>query len=104
MKNKYEQELQEEILNVPQKDNVKAPTTSLYFDVCDAIKNYRVHLFCRGHKVRINTELFDYVCSLEGVNTCLINGRPLIREVANEAEEVEDDATKESEEELLSED
>ena len=96
--------LQEEILQAPEEANAKAPTTSLYFDVCDAIKNYRVHLFCRTHKVRINTELVEYVCSLEGVNTCLINGHPLIREGENETEEVEDDVNKESEEELLSED
>ncbi len=96
--------LQEEILNIPQKDNVKAPTTSLYFDVCDAIKNYRVHLFCRGHKVRINTELVDYVCSLEGVNTCLINGRPLIKESNKEADSEEEDSSKEAMEEMLPDD
>jgi DNA polymerase-3 subunit alpha len=96
--------LQEEILNIPQKDNVKAPTTSLYFDVCDAIKNYRVHLFCRGHKVRINTELVDYVCSLEGVNTCLINGRPLIKETNKEADSEEEDSSKEEMEEMLPDD
>ncbi len=71
--------LQDEILaqsSAADKDG-KAPTTMLYFEIYDALKNYHVRLFSRQHKVRITTEMIDYVQSLEGVQ-CRINDRPIV--------------------------
>ncbi len=81
--------LQDEILaqsSAAEKDG-KAPTTMLYFEIYDALKNYHVRLFSRQHKVRITTEMIDYVQSLEGVQ-CRINERPVVEP---ESEEKADD-------------
>ena len=77
--------LTNEILDQKNDAETKAPTTSLYFEVCDAIKNYQVRLFSRGHRIRINSELVEYVRSLDGI-LCKINDRLVVDEEATETQ------------------
>ena len=72
--------IQNEIATSASSQNLRAPSTLLYFDVCDTIHNYHVHLFARQHKVKVTTELVEYVRSLDGVE-CKINGRLVENEV-----------------------
>ena len=66
--------------------------TSLYFEVCDPIKNYIVRLYSRQHKVRVTPTLVDFLRSQPGV-VCKINGKLVEDEhyENQEAEEMVDD-------------
>ena len=70
----------------------KAPTTLLYFDICNTLRNFHVRLFARNHKIRITTELVEYVRSLDGIS-CKINGHTVVDELQNNAAENEQEAT-----------
>ncbi len=73
--------------------------TSLYFELCDPIKNYVVKLYSRTCRVHITTGLIEFLRSLDGV-MCRINNR-LVEDQNTQAEE-EEAVIDESE--LLSED
>ncbi|MBQ0056550.1 MAG: DNA polymerase III subunit alpha [Bacteroidales bacterium] len=77
--------LQSELISSkPTEDSDKRPPSSLlFFEVQDAIRNFNVRLFSRKHKIRISTELVDYVRSLDGVE-CKINNRLVVTEEAVE--------------------
>jgi len=95
--------LQSELLAKPDNSIAQKPaSTLLYFEVCDAIKNYNVRLFCREHKVRVSNELVEYVRSLDGVE-CSINGHLVVDERTT-AEEEEDDGIVDESADLLSDD
>ncbi len=82
--------LQSELLAKKPDSDAPAPTTSLYFEVCDAIKGYHVRLFSRGQRIRINTEMVEYVRSLEGVE-CKINDHLVIDDVPQDTEAAEEE-------------
>ncbi|MCR5394508.1 MAG: DNA polymerase III subunit alpha [Bacteroidales bacterium] len=95
--------LQSELLAKPDNSIAQKPaSTLLYFEVCDAIKNYNVRLFCREHKVRVSNELVEYVRSLDGVE-CSINGHLVVDERTT-AEEEEDDGIVDESADLLTDD
>ena len=79
----------DEILNQPAGEDRRSPSTSLRFEVEDAIRHYHVPLFCRNRKVRITSERVDYVRSLDGVQV-MINNRPVVDESASEDSESDD--------------
>ena len=81
----------DEILNQPAGEDRRSPSTSLRFEVEDAISHYHVPLFCRNRKVRITSELVDYVRSLDGVQV-KINNRPVVDESASEDSESDDNS------------
>ena len=81
----------DEILNQPAGEDRRSPSTSLRFEVEDAIRHYHVPLFCRNRKVRITSELVDYVRSLDGVQV-KINNRPVVDESASEDSESDDNS------------
>ena len=86
----YVHMLQSEIADASAKaEGKKEPLTSLYFEVCNAIKNYHVRLFCRNRKVRVTTDFVEYVRSLKGV-TCKINNRDVVDEVPVVADATDD--------------
>jgi len=84
------QMLSNELLSQKQDTDGPAPSTSLFFEVCDIIKGYQVRLFSRGRHIRINTEMVDYVRSLEGVE-CKINDHLIVDEVPQEATDAAED-------------
>ena len=64
------------------------PQTSLYFEVCDPIKNYVVRLYSRQHKVRVTPTLVDFLRSQPGI-VCKINGK-LVEDEKYENQESEE--------------
>lgn len=67
--------------------------TALFFEICDPIKNYAVKLYSRKFKVRITTNLIEFLRAQDGVKV-RINNRLVedVAAVAEETEEVEMDA------------
>jgi DNA polymerase-3 subunit alpha len=67
--------------------------TALFFEICDPIKNYAVKLYSRKFKVRITTDLIEFLRAQDGVKV-RINNRLVedVAAVAEETEEVEMDA------------
>ncbi len=86
--------LSDEIMQQQDKQDQRAPSTLLYFEMYDAIKNYHVPLFCRGKRVRVSSELVDYVRSLDGVQVKINNHLVVdeVKEEQNEADETSMDA------------
>ena len=68
--------------------SVNKPTSSLFFEVCDPVKNYIVKLYSRPHKVRITPPLVDFLRSQPGC-VCKINGK-VVEEERFESQEVEE--------------
>ena len=83
------------VLMTDNQDATKA-NTDLHFEVCDALKNYHVRLFCRSRKVNVSTELVEYVRSLDGVQCC-INDRLVVDEVPSAEDNTEADVAEETE-------
>ncbi|MBP5716540.1 MAG: hypothetical protein J6W69_05440, partial [Bacteroidales bacterium] len=98
------QMLQSEIVEASAKtEGTKEPSTSLYFEVCNAIKNYHVRLFCRGRKVRVTTGLVEYVRSLKGIS-CKINDHDVVDDVPVAVAADDDQPVVMADEELLPDD
>ncbi len=80
--------LQSELLVQSDNASENAPTTSLYFEVIDPIKGYCVRLFSRGKHIRINTEMVDFLRSIDGIE-CKINNRLVVDDVPQETDSVD---------------
>ncbi|MBR3027838.1 MAG: DNA polymerase III subunit alpha [Bacteroidales bacterium] len=70
--------------------NVEAKTT-LFFELCDPLKNYVVKLYSRNHKAHITTGLVDFLRAQDGA-TVRINDR-LVEDVVAVTDESEDTMT-----------
>ena len=65
--------------------------TSLFFELCDPLKNYVVKLYSRKHKAHITTDLIDFLRAQDGA-TVRINNR-LVEDVVAVTDETEDTMT-----------
>ena len=63
--------------------------TSLYFELCDPLKNYVVKLYSRKHKAHITTDLIDFLRAQDGA-TVRINNR-LVEDLVTVQEETAED-------------
>ena len=75
--------------------NVEAKT-SLYFELCDPLKNYVVKLYSRQHKAHITTSLIDFLRAQDGaqvrINNRLVEDLVAVQEETAEDEEMLDAA------------
>ena len=72
--------------------NVEAKTT-LYFELCDPLKNYVVKLYSRNHKAHITTGLVDFLRAQDGASV-RINNR-LVEDVVQVDNDSDDTMTDE---------